>query len=194
MSVLMSLPLVTPCPNQLKLFSLNSHRSPLKLPIAGREVAWEVSIWKDKALTVEYLHASSNPTRHFRGYSFTDSGTFSMDWGEGDRELEETVDSASPWEGAIIYKRNPSVTHVEYCTTLERLGMEKLSTDVSRNRASAMGIRVTNDVKDFLDGTPVQISVDVTRKKKKLRLDGIIKTVLTLGCNRYACKFCLLII
>ncbi|KAG5015435.1 hypothetical protein JHK85_021571 [Glycine max] len=36
----------------------------------------------------------------------------------------------------------------------------------------------------FPNGTPVQISIDVT-KKKKLRLDGIIKTVITLLCNRY---------
>ncbi|OMO56052.1 hypothetical protein COLO4_35800 [Corchorus olitorius] len=47
-----------------------------------------------------------------------------------------------------------------------------------------MGIRVTNAVKDYPNGTPVQISIDVTRKKQRIRLDGIIKTVITLGCNR----------
>lgn len=91
----------------------------------------------------------------------------------------------SPWEGAVIYKRNASVSHVEYCTTLERLGLEKLSTDVSKSRASKMGLRVTKAVKDFPFGTPVQISLDVTRKEKKLRLDGIVKTVITLNCYRY---------
>lgn len=83
-----------------------------------------------------------------------------------------------------MYRRNASVTHVEFCTTLERLGLGRLSTEVSKKRASAMGLRVTKDVKDYPDGTPVQVSVDVIRKKKKLRLDGIVRTVITLGCNR----------
>ncbi|OVA01136.1 Protein of unknown function DUF177 [Macleaya cordata] len=93
-------------------------------------------------------------------------------------------DLESPWEGAVIYKRNPSISHLEYCTTLERLGFEELSTDVSKSRASTMGLRVTRAVKDYPSGTPVQISIDVTRKKRRLRLDGVIKTVLSLSCNR----------
>ncbi|KAK2635784.1 hypothetical protein Ddye_030576 [Dipteronia dyeriana] len=104
----------------------------------------------------------------------------SLDW----EDTEDFEDTGSPWEGAIIYKRNPSITHVEYCTTLERLGLGQLSTEISKSRASVMGLRVTKAVKDFPQGTPVQISIDVTRKKQKLRLDGIIRTVLTLGCNR----------
>ncbi|XP_055805567.1 large ribosomal RNA subunit accumulation protein YCED homolog 1, chloroplastic [Solanum dulcamara] len=109
-----------------------------------------------------------------------------FDWEDeeqGDLE-EEDDDDGSPWEGAVVYKRNSSVTHLEYCTTLERLGLGKLSTKVSRSRASVMGLRVTKDVKDYPDGTPVLISLDVTRKKLKLRLDGIIRTVIALGCNR----------
>ncbi|KAI3501971.1 hypothetical protein L1887_30000 [Cichorium endivia] len=91
----------------------------------------------------------------------------------------------SPWEGAILYQRNPSISHLEYCTTLERLGLGHLSTDVSKSRASLMGLRVTKSVKDYPHGTPVLISMDVTRKKQNLlKLDGIIRTVLTLGCNR----------
>lgn len=98
---------------------------------------------------------------------------------------EEDIDDAdSPWEGALIYKRNASITHVEYCTTLERLGLGEFSTEVSKSTASVMGLRVTKAVKDYPEGTPVQVSIDVTRKKRRLRLDGIIKTVLTLGCNR----------
>ncbi|OIW17955.1 hypothetical protein TanjilG_17791 [Lupinus angustifolius] len=97
------------------------------------------------------------------------------------QEIDET---GSPWEGAVVYKRNTSVSHLEYCTTLERLGLGKLSTDVSKTRASVMGLRVTKAVKEYLDGTPVQISIDVTRKSKKLRLDGIVKTVISLLCNR----------
>ncbi|XXG72009.1 hypothetical protein AAC387_Pa07g1200 [Persea americana] len=83
-------------------------------------------------------------------------------------------EESSPWDGAVVYKRDASVAHVEYCTTLERLGMEKLSSEASRSRASDLGLRVTKAVKDFPLGTPVQISVDVTRKKKQLKLDGIV--------------------
>lgn len=112
--------------------------------------------------------------------SFTENSTIDMDW----EDQEDVEDTGSPWEGSVMYRRNASVTHVEYCTTLERLGLGKLSTEVSKKRASSMGLRVTKDVKDFPDGTPVQVSVDVIRKKKKLRLDGIVRTVITLGCNR----------
>eukprot|EP00268_Persea_americana_P026461 TRINITY_DN2589_c0_g2_i2.p1 TRINITY_DN2589_c0_g2~~TRINITY_DN2589_c0_g2_i2.p1 ORF type:complete len:319 (-),score=43.71 TRINITY_DN2589_c0_g2_i2:38-994(-) len=102
------------------------------------------------------------------------------------RFLEVDDEESSPWEGAVVYKRDASVAHVEYCTTLERLGMEKLSSEASRSRASDLGLRVTKAVKDFPLGTPVQISVDVTRKKKQLKLDGIVRTVISLGCNRCA--------
>ncbi|KAF8398784.1 hypothetical protein HHK36_014642 [Tetracentron sinense] len=111
-----------------------------------------------------------------------EENTIDFDWGRSERGDEE--DTGSPWEGAIVYRRNPSISHVEYCTTLERLGLGELSTEVSKSRASEMGLRVTKTVKDYPLGTPVQISMDVTRKKHKLRLDGIIRTVLTLGCNR----------
>ena len=113
--------------------------------------------------------------------SLFEDNSIITDWEDQEGDIEEMD---SPWEGAIIYKRNSSVSHVEYCTTLERLGLEKLSTDVSKSRASTMGLRVTKDVKDYPFGTPVQISVDVTRKNKKLRLDGIVKTVITLNCYR----------
>lgn len=110
--------------------------------------------------------------------SFTEEDSaVDFDWGEED-------DEGSPWEGAIVYRRNPSISHVEYCSTLEGLGLAKLSSEVSRSAASAMGLRVTKAVKDYLQGTPVLVSVDVTRKKQKLRLDGIIRTVISLPCNR----------
>lgn len=77
------------------------------------------------------------------------------------------------------------MSHVEYCTTLERLGLEKISSELSRSRAAAMGLRLTKAVKEFLDGTPVHVSVDVTRRKRDvIRLDGILRTVISLGCNR----------
>ncbi|GAV78552.1 LOW QUALITY PROTEIN: DUF177 domain-containing protein, partial [Cephalotus follicularis] len=102
-----------------------------------------------------------------------------FDW----EDEEDCEDYGSPWEGAVIYRRNPSISHVEYCTTLERLGLGRLSTETSKSRASIMGLLVTKSFKDYPLGTPVQISIDVTRKQK-LRLDGILKTVITLDCNR----------
>lgn len=104
--------------------------------------------------------------------------------GGEDTGEEEIEDAGSPWEGAVIYKRNPSVTHLEYCTTLERLGLEDHSTEISKSTASVMGLRVTKAVNDYPHGTPVLISIDVTRRKQKLRLDGIIRTVISLCCNR----------
>ncbi|KAL2539269.1 Protein of unknown function (DUF177) [Abeliophyllum distichum] len=97
---------------------------------------------------------------------------------------QEEDDEGCPWEGAIIYKRDPGISHLEYCTTLERLGLGKISSEVSKFRASEMGIRVTKSVKDYPNGTPVLVSIDVTRKKGNMRLDGIIRTVISLGCNR----------
>ncbi|XP_021896546.1 large ribosomal RNA subunit accumulation protein YCED homolog 1, chloroplastic, partial [Carica papaya] len=114
------------------------------------------------------------------GYQPFTEETMSFDW----EDLEEIEDADSPWEGAVIYKRNLSVTHIEYCTTLERLGLGKLSTEISKSKASVMGLLVTKAVKDYPNGTPVLVSIDMTRKKQKLRLDGIIRTVITLGCNR----------
>lgn len=111
-----------------------------------------------------------------------EDSSISYDW--WDPPEGEDEDMGTPWEGAVVYQRNASVSHVEYCTTLERLGLEKISTEVSRSRASAMGLRVTKAVKDFPLGTPVLISIDVTRKKQNLRLDGIVRTVITLFCNR----------
>ncbi|KAE9463314.1 hypothetical protein C3L33_04781, partial [Rhododendron williamsianum] len=106
---------------------------------------------------------------------------FIDDWWDPTQYDEDM--GGSPWEGAVVYQRNASVSHVEYCTTLERLGLAKISTEVSRSRASVMGLRVTKAVKDFPLGTPVLISVDVTRKRQKLRLDGIVRTVISLLCN-----------
>lgn len=134
------------------------------------------------------LKGSKFVVRNKKSNSLVEESYPDFDWEDeeqGDLEEEDDDDEGSPWEGAVVYKRNSSVTHLEYCTTLERLGLGKLSTKVSRSRASVMGLRVTKDVKDCPDGTPVLISLDVTRKKLKLRLDGIIRTVIALGCNRY---------
>ncbi|KAK1324977.1 hypothetical protein QJS10_CPA01g00166 [Acorus calamus] len=96
-------------------------------------------------------------------------------------------DSGSPWEGAIVYRRHASASHVEYSTTLERLGLGRLSSRVSASRASSMGLRMSRrGVRGDSLETPVLVSVDVTRRKRKLKLDGILRTVITLGCNRCA--------
>lgn len=129
------------------------------------------------------LHKYASKCKENDGDLYTEEGSMSFDWDDVEEEIVE--DEGSPWEGAVIYKRNASILHLEYCTTLERLGLGNLSTHVSKSKASFMGLRITKAVKDFPNGTPVQISIDVTRKKKKLRLDGIIKTVITLMCNRY---------
>ncbi|XP_052194560.1 large ribosomal RNA subunit accumulation protein YCED homolog 1, chloroplastic [Diospyros lotus] len=116
------------------------------------------------------------------GILFDEDTSIIYDW--KDQQERDIENMESPWEGAVVYQRNPSISHVEYCTTLERLGLGKLSTEISRSRASVMGLRVTKAVKDFPLGTPVLISIDVTRKKQKLRLDGILRTIITLACNR----------
>ncbi|KAK6125182.1 hypothetical protein DH2020_041083 [Rehmannia glutinosa] len=117
-------------------------------------------------LTLTKAHSSS----HFAIHSEKPSDS---DWEFGEEVIGEDDDEGCPWEGAIMYKRNASISHLEYCTTLERLGLGKVSSEFSKTRASEMGLRVLKSVKDYPDGTPVLISVDVTRRKQKLRLDGI---------------------
>ncbi|GFP88987.1 hypothetical protein PHJA_001042400 [Phtheirospermum japonicum] len=118
-------------------------------------------------LTLTKTH-SSNSTSQFAIHSEKPSEN---DW-EFLEEVGEDDDEGCPWEGAITYKRNAAVSHLEYCTTLERLGLQKVSSEVSKSRASEMGLRVVRPVKDYPDGTP------------KLRLDGIVRTVIGLNCNR----------
>ncbi|CAN4123804.1 unnamed protein product [Withania somnifera] len=152
-------------------------------------VHYKISNFLAAATTLKNINFRKNCSKYVvrnRKSNFLVKGSYpdsDFDWEDQEQgDLED--DDGSSWEGAVMYKRNSSVTHLEYCTTLERLGLGKLSTKVSRYRASVMGLRVTKDVKDYPDGTPVLISLDVTRKKQKLRLDGIIRTVITLGCNR----------
>ncbi|KAL6911206.1 hypothetical protein ACP4OV_000011 [Aristida adscensionis] len=101
-----------------------------------------------------------------------------------DEEGEE-----GPWEGAVVYRRDAAVHHLEFATTLGRLGLGDLSSPDSRARAAAMGI--LSPAKAEAEGeegdTPVLVSVDVTRRRRgRLRLDGIVRTVITLGCFRCA--------
>lgn len=175
----------TPIMNHSKLYKLKCKRSSPDsscAPIHGKSSQGIPLITKSIHSNSRYkAHSALKFTAKYDFESFDEENTIDFDWDDrGDIE-----DTGSPWEGAVVYKRNPSVSHVDYCTTLERLGFGKLSTEVSKSRASVMGLRVTKAVKDYPQGTPVHISIDITRKKHKLRLDGILKTVITLGCNRY---------
>ncbi|KAL3527817.1 hypothetical protein ACH5RR_012473 [Cinchona calisaya] len=139
-----------------------------------------------------YVTMNRRPTtlklraRNYNSSDFLADQSMEEDFEWDGQECVEIVEDEeeSLWEGAVIYRRNASISHVEYCTTLERLGLGKLSTGISKSHALELGLRVTKGVKDYPDGTPVLISIDVMRKKQKLRLDGIIKTVLALDCNR----------
>ncbi|KAL6559823.1 hypothetical protein OROGR_004940 [Orobanche gracilis] len=128
-------------------------------------------------LTFTKTQNSNNSRSHFAVHSESPSVEFRQE------EIWEDEDDGCPWEGAIMYKRNAAISHLEYCTTLERLGLAKISSQFSKSRASEMGLRVVRSVKDYPDGTPVLISVDVTRRREKLRLDGMIRTVIALNCN-----------
>ncbi|XP_073292023.1 large ribosomal RNA subunit accumulation protein YCED homolog 1, chloroplastic [Primulina huaijiensis] len=130
--------------------------------------------------------AKPNTTSSFHFTSDAENPSFTEDyqWDLSNEGIEESDDEGCSWEGAVMYRRNAAVSHLEYCTTLERLGLGKISSEVSKARASEMGLRVVNSVKDYPNGTPVLVSVDVTRKKQKLRLDGIVRTVISLPCNR----------
>ncbi|XVF61065.1 hypothetical protein PTKIN_Ptkin08bG0099000 [Pterospermum kingtungense] len=156
--------------------------SPFSSFVVHQKFPWTVTLNNHKILINESFKILKpvGDSISQNNQSFTEDNTINFDW----EDQEDVEDTGSPWEGAVMYRRNPSVTHMEYCTTLERLGLEKLSSDISKSRASLMGLRVTKDVKDYPNGTPVQISMDVTRKKKRIRLDGIVKTVISLGCNR----------
>ncbi|CAL5325519.1 unnamed protein product [Camellia sinensis] len=96
---------------------------------------------------------------------FGEDGSITYDWKDKQGENE---DMGSPWEGLLCIR--------------ETLQSHMWSTAQPWRDS---GLRVTRAVKDFPLGTPVLISVDVTRKKKKLRLDGIVRTVITLACNSF---------
>ncbi|KAG0494150.1 hypothetical protein HPP92_005144 [Vanilla planifolia] len=129
------------------------------------------------------ISTSASSSSSFFETKITDFDSFFDELDPEDEEL-----NSSPWEGAVLYRRDASVNHVEYSTTLERLGLSKLSSDLSRSTASAMGIRLPRVGKESSPGneTPVLISIDVTRRRRRLKLDGILRTVITLGCNRCA--------
>ena len=108
-----------------------------------------------------------------------DESFFTVDL-DPDDYAESDDDDDSPWEGALVYRRDAAVHHLEYASTLERLGLGDLSSHDSRARAAAMGLGTL----DQPQTTPVLVSLDVARRRGRLRLDGIVRTVITLGCFR----------
>ncbi|OEL21915.1 Beta-catenin-like protein 1 [Dichanthelium oligosanthes] len=110
-----------------------------------------------------------------------DDDFFTVDFDPEEYAAESESDDDSPWEGALVYRRDAAVHHLEYATTLERLGLGDLSSHDSRARAAAMGLGALGQPQ-----TPVLVSLDVTRRRGRLRLDGIARTVITLGCFRCA--------
>uniref|UniRef100_A0ACD5ZEY2 Uncharacterized protein n=1 Tax=Avena sativa TaxID=4498 RepID=A0ACD5ZEY2_AVESA len=115
-----------------------------------------------------------------------DEGFLTLDLDQFEGGPDEDDEEGSPWEGALVYRRDAAAQHVEYATTLERLGLADLSSAHSRARAAAMGILrpSTKKAKAPETTTPVLVSVDVARRRGRLRLDGIVRTVITLGCYR----------
>ncbi|CAL5425764.1 unnamed protein product [Camellia sinensis] len=53
---------------------------------------------------------------------FGEDGSITYDWKDKQGENE---DMGSPWEGAVVYQRNPSISHVEYCTNLGETRVRK---------------------------------------------------------------------
>ncbi|KQK02161.1 large ribosomal RNA subunit accumulation protein YCED homolog 1, chloroplastic [Brachypodium distachyon] len=113
-----------------------------------------------------------------------DDGFLTLDLADFQEEDPDEDEEGSPWEGALVYRRDAAALHLEYATTLERLGLADLSSPHSRARAAAMGILLSAGDQDGT--TPVLVSLDVARRRGRLRLDGIVRTVITLGCYRCA--------
>jgi hypothetical protein len=101
--------------------------------------------------------------------------------GETEKDEEE---ADTPWEGAIIFKRSAVQARVEYVTSLERLGLSILSSELSRALALSMGLlnELESETEELV--TPVQISIDASREGRDIQLDGIIRTAFGLVCNR----------
>ncbi|WVZ73007.1 hypothetical protein U9M48_021378 [Paspalum notatum var. saurae] len=135
--------------------------------------------------TSSLLQCRSPPWIRTTAVSDDDDDLFTVDLDAASPEFEsdDNGGAPSPWEGALVYRRDAAVHHLEYATTLERLGLGDLSSTGSIARAADMGLGLG------LRGgtqTPVLVSLDVTRRRGRLRLDGIVRTVITLGCFRCA--------
>lgn len=101
-------------------------------------------------------------------------------------EMEEGVDE-EPWNGAIIFKRSSSNSRYEWETSLERLGLNRLSSPLSRSEAVKFLGQVSGDVGSCRkDVTRVVVQLDVEKEGRNLRLDGTAQTAFGVHC-----KWCL---
>ncbi|BBN00070.1 DUF177 domain-containing protein [Marchantia polymorpha subsp. ruderalis] len=107
---------------------------------------------------------------------------------EGETDTEKQEDE-EPWLGAVVFKRSSTQTHYEFQTSLERLGLAVLSSDASSSLANSIGIVSKTPASGAGQDnvTPVGISIDVSREGRDLRLDGLVRTAITLCCNRCLC-------
>ena len=94
----------------------------------------------------------------------------------------EGNEEGTPWEGAIIFRRSAAQSRFDYATTLERLGLSRFSSEKSMSFATDMGLEKLEV--DGVVGTPVQITVDISKEGRDYRIDGVLRTALTLICNR----------
>ncbi|KAL1551396.1 large ribosomal RNA subunit accumulation protein YCED 1, chloroplastic-like [Salvia divinorum] len=172
-----------PLPSSPPIKCSSLHRLTLRNPLTPNHSANTILKKRFTPSTPTLTKFSSSTTSHLSSQFDEFSGS---DWELGDDEIEDAAadDEGCPWEGAVLYRRNGAVSHLEYGTTLESLGLAKVSSGLSKTRAFEMGLRLVKPVADYPDGTPVLISADVTRRKQKLRLDGIVRTVIALNCNR----------
>eukprot|EP00850_Spirogloea_muscicola_P002140 SM000008S22229 [mRNA] locus=s8:508768:510359:- [translate_table: standard] len=125
--------------------------------------------------------------------------------GTGEDAADDSEDSAAtegrdseqqqPWQGALFFRRGIKGRHLELATTLERLHLTKLSSQLSHDLALQMGLKDASMSVDRVDGgnvggeggsgpTPVLVSVDVEQDSADIRLDGTIRTAITVRCNR----------
>ncbi|KAG0535643.1 hypothetical protein BDA96_04G383200 [Sorghum bicolor] len=148
-----------------------------------------------RASSLLHCRRSSTPppwlrTRRRTPIAAVSDDFFTVDLDADELESDSGDDGlASPWEGALVYRRDAAVHHLEYATTLERLGLGDLSSPDSRARAANLGLGLSGGGQDGTAAqsqTPVLVSLDVTRRRGRLRLDGIVRTVITLGCFRCA--------
>eukprot|EP00850_Spirogloea_muscicola_P007652 SM000039S14482 [mRNA] locus=s39:449768:452073:+ [translate_table: standard] len=116
--------------------------------------------------------------------------------GSKDSAASEGRDSEQqqPWQGALFFRRGKG-RHLELATTLERLHLAKLSSQLSRDLALQMGLKDVSMSIDRSDGgngggeggsgpTPVLVSVDVEQDGADIRLEGTLRTAITVRCNR----------
>lgn len=111
-----------------------------------------------------------------RGFSRMQCNALPANAVEGDEE------EGTPWEGAVMFRRSATQSRFEYATTLERLGLARFSSEKAISVATDMGL--TKPESDGVAGTPVQISVEVTKQGRDFQVDGVIRTALNLVCNR----------